>query len=321
MGLLVVAVIISFALVLGANYIESEIVQWTLRCLAGVLTVSALIVLGYRHEWTGFGESTQRQEVRPKKTLWDWLALLVIPGVLAVGGFSFAFAQNNQQQAIEEQRAQAAALQAYFDQMSSLMLDKKLRDSDPESEVRTLAQARTASVITRLDAEDNRTLTQFLDQANLLGPEEDSISIPENTILEGADLERASLYNANLESAVLRDANLKNAFMFYDKLSNTDLTGADLSGAILIGADFASADLTGADLRGAHLEGADLSGLDLTHTDIEDAYLRNANLKDAVISQEQLASTPYLEEATMPDGSTHPGQAPQVIPLEGYRIP
>src|SRR5215204_6745689 len=73
-------------------------------------------------EWTGFGE----------KKLWDWLQLLsalAIPILLTVAGFWFA-AQQDEREAkrvenerkLEEQRAQDAALQAYLDQMSQLML-------------------------------------------------------------------------------------------------------------------------------------------------------------------------------------------------------
>lgn len=39
-----------------------------------------LVRVGYRYDWTGFGEyvykKTDNEEVRPKKTLWDWLQLL-----------------------------------------------------------------------------------------------------------------------------------------------------------------------------------------------------------------------------------------------------
>ena len=39
--------------------------------------------------WIGFGESKVNKDVRPAKTLWDWLKLLIIPAVLAIGGYLF----------------------------------------------------------------------------------------------------------------------------------------------------------------------------------------------------------------------------------------
>jgi len=101
--------------------------------------------------WTEFG----------KKSEWEWMQLLsalAIPVVLTVAGFWFA-AQQEEREAkraelernLEKQRGQDAALQAYLDQMSSLLLDKDLRSSDADSEVRTLARARTLMVLARLD--------------------------------------------------------------------------------------------------------------------------------------------------------------------------
>src|SRR3712207_7092959 len=53
----------------------------------------------------------------------------------------------NQRAAVErdtvEQRAQDAALQAYLDQMGELMLEKDLRDSEEDSEARTLDRKST----------------------------------------------------------------------------------------------------------------------------------------------------------------------------------
>lgn len=113
--------------------------------------------------WTGFRGMTVR----------DWLQLLVVPLALVIIGFLFTAQQDRRQQQIETQRAQQAqkiedkraeaerelavqsaqdeALQAYLDQMSTLLLEKDLRNSDDDSEVRTLARARTVTVLRRLD--------------------------------------------------------------------------------------------------------------------------------------------------------------------------
>src|SRR5215218_10870721 len=125
------------------------------------------------------------------KTLWDWLQLLIVPLVLAAIGFWFTASQDARQQRIENQRAQQAqnienerakaeralakqsaqdeALQAYLAQMSSLMLEKNLLESDRGDAVYSLAQARTATVMTRLDSGRNKTVLGFLWNAGLLG--------------------------------------------------------------------------------------------------------------------------------------------------------
>jgi hypothetical protein len=45
------------------------------------------------------------------------------------------------------------ALQAYIDKMSELLLDKKLRESAEDDEVRLIATVRTRAVLARLDDE------------------------------------------------------------------------------------------------------------------------------------------------------------------------
>jgi hypothetical protein len=96
------------------------------------------------------------------KTIWEWLQLLIIPVALAVIGFLFTMQQEWRQhqleerraqvaQNLEDQRAQDAALQAYLDQMSNLLLEKDLRESAEGSAVRQLARARTLTVLQTLD--------------------------------------------------------------------------------------------------------------------------------------------------------------------------
>src|SRR5829696_945528 len=125
--------------------------------IVGVVAVLLLIRLGYTYPWTGFGESKVNEAVQPAKTLWDWLGLLIVPVVLAVGGYFFTRSESRRiQQSAEEQRAldreiadqrtqedrviaqersetdrqiadqrrQDDMLQAYLDQMGQLLLDK-----------------------------------------------------------------------------------------------------------------------------------------------------------------------------------------------------
>jgi uncharacterized protein YjbI with pentapeptide repeats len=237
-------------------------------------------------------------------TVRDWLQLLIVPLVLVAISFLFTIQQDARQQQIENQRAQAEreladqraqdeALQAYLDQLSSLLLEKDLRKSEEGSEVRTLARARTATVIQRLDAEGNRNVIRFLDEAGLMKESQSSIRL-----LAGVDLQGAQLRGIDLVSADLNDANLRGA----------DLSGANLLDANLRGAELSKADLSDADLRYADLIEADLSDANLNGADLGDANLNNANLNNARgITKEQLEKqTENLKGAIMPDRSKHP---------------
>ncbi len=120
--------------------------------------------------WTGFRGMTVR----------DWLQLLIIPFALVGIGLLFEMQQAKREERraeaereLAEQRAQDEALQAYLDQMSTLLLDQNLGGSDSPSEAQTsvvnqLARARILTVLARLDPEDKASVLQFLYESGLI---------------------------------------------------------------------------------------------------------------------------------------------------------
>ena len=88
--------------------------------------------------------------------------------------------------------------------MSSLLLERDLRESEEDSEVRTLARARTLTVLERMDPSRKRAVIQFLYEADLVLRNEGSQPITKPIIsLDGADLEGAYLRAADLRKADL----------------------------------------------------------------------------------------------------------------------
>src|SRR5215213_6130393 len=85
-------------------------------------------------------------------TLWAWVKLLIVPAVLAIGGYLFNSAQSRATQAAAERHAQDEALQAYLDQMSQLLTDKELplHSAQLGDSLSTVARARTLTVLLRL---------------------------------------------------------------------------------------------------------------------------------------------------------------------------
>jgi hypothetical protein len=139
--------------------------------------------------------------------------LLVVPLVLVVIGLVFTMLQDARQQDLENQRAQQAqkienqraeaerelaeqraqdeALQAYLNQMSQLMLDRKLLEAEQGDPVHTLAQARTSTIILRLDAEHNESVIRFLGDSGLAASDEASVSLLREITLSHATLSNA----------------------------------------------------------------------------------------------------------------------------------
>jgi uncharacterized protein YjbI with pentapeptide repeats len=249
--------------------------------------------------WQTKPERGQKEETKQSrwgfrgKTVWDWMALLIVPLVLVVIGLVFTMLQDARQQDLEnqraeaerelaEQRAQDEALQAYLDQMSELILERNLLESEAGDPTYTLAQARTSTVILRLDAEHNESVTRFLSDSGLAVRGKASAKLLEGIVLSHATLSDADLRHANLSRTDLSDANLRDA----------NLRDADLRGANLSDADLSRADLSFADLSNTtNLFGADLSG---------------ANLYGATgWTEDHLSTASTLKGATMPNGQKY----------------
>ena len=238
-----------------------------------------------------------------KKTLWQFLDLLIIPLALAIIGFGFTAQQQARQthidtkryeraQAVEEQRAQNAALQAYLDQMSQLILDSKLLEAEQGGPVHILARARTITAITQFDGENNQAVTRFLSESGLLRKQ----ALLAKADLEDARLHKAMLQEANLAGTHLKGANLTDAVLlnavFFSaegkvdggiQATTAELPKADLSRAALLGANLSGcllrdATLTDATLQSADLRSADLQGADLSHAVLQGAFLSPATV-------------------------------------------
>ena len=251
--------------------------------LGGLLLIGAIL---YDHGCnpTGFGACTPLGgELRPEKTLWDWMDLLIVPAVLAIVGLIFTRQERADERAIADKRTQDETLRTYLDQMTELLLYKGLRTSQIGAEVRDVARVRTLIALRRLDQERRAIVIQFLRDSKLVGLNDEEKIVK----FDGADLSRANLSNNNLSGI---------------SFAKTNLWGADLQGADLRDTDLREASLKRANLNGANLNGARLNKADLEAANLEAANLGQSNLEAAKISDEQLKATLTLFGAILPDG-------------------
>jgi uncharacterized protein YjbI with pentapeptide repeats len=262
-----------------------------------VLAIGALVYSDatfWNWRYSGFGP----------KTVWDWLDLLLVPAILAGGGFWFSWYQKQYELQLQEQRAREdhklateraqaerdlvadasreAALQAYINHMAELLLTRNLRDSQPGEQVRAVARARTLTVLRTLDDHRKGSLIHFLYESGL---------ISKNTMV--IDLHHADLSNAHAAilvkdhhderstsglRVVLRDSDLSGAILTKAQLSMGDLSGSNLRDAHMDGATFVYTNLRNADMRKARLVEAGLIG-----TSLQDANLEGANMTGAFV--------------------------------------
>lgn len=288
--------------------------------------------------WTGFGAFDEDIAGPRAKTLWDWLEMLIVPVALAIGLYWLNRSQKETElkmaekaRAVEREiaynRQLQATLEAYYDRMTELLLNHELRESVPNSEVRSIARARTIAVVRSLDGERNRQLFTFLKESKLLEQESPVIDLTRANLskvdLRGADLSGVNLIGvdligANLEGANLVEANLSEAMLVRASLIDIDLSKAQLVKAILSGANLNKANLRGADLRAAYLIDTDLRGADLSFADLSVAQLMDAKLRGTDLFKTNLdgadllatdlsgtdLSSASLQGTRMPDGVT-----------------
>ena len=263
---------------------SSRILRRVVVVSASLVLVGLLVLILYKGD-----VSSPWWEGDRDRDFWAYLKLLIVPAAIGIGAAVLNLMQMERarkaeaaQQArdrvaqeasrqreleVEHQRAQDEALHAYLDQIGQLLLDKDRpllksatasevpTETDGE-EVRTLARARTLTVLPRLNGKRKRSILQFLYESRLI------IKGHVVVALRGADLTAADLRATNLSAA---------------HLSRTDLRDANLS----------LANLSGADLRDADLRAANLSLSNLSRVDLSEANLRDANLTNATMPNGQ----------------------------------
>jgi uncharacterized protein YjbI with pentapeptide repeats len=271
-----------------------------------IVVAVALIIVGYWFDVTGFngytqvsiirtlsgptaGTVTRTEAYQPGKTLWDWLQLLIVPIVLALGATLFNRAITHNEQKIADQRyvneqhialdkQREDLLQVYLDRMSDLLLNGGLLQSSTNAEVRNIARVRTLTVLRQLDNRRKNYVLSFLRETKLVTSE------PETNIISfsSADLSRVDLKDIYLSDIDLSKANLSNADLTGAELrkvnlSEADLTGANMSNTYITLSKFNRATLSKGNFHKAYLEGVSFAGDSFLRT-----HLSNANFSESI---------------------------------------
>jgi len=287
-----------------------------------LLGVLAFIFASYWFGWSWTG--------LPNKGLWDWLQLLIIPGILALGGFWLNRIQKDRDRKAEkaqveleranrEDNQREATLQAYIDKMSELLLKEHLGELPPEGDlkpeyekVRKIAQVRTLIVLQRLDVDVERkgSVLRFLLESDLLYQDKPNMGL-RRANLSGVDLSKVNLRGVNLCGVALPEADLRGANFYRNvqhigpvgALDEADLSEASEASEVDLSEVFQKnkaawrrVDLSKVNLRGADLSGADLSGANLTNTILIVANLSGAILFETTLSAADLRNA-HLSEA------------------------
>jgi hypothetical protein len=210
-------------------------------------------------------------------------ALGISPSVAIGGALAFlsnyylqlvtARSQRETEEIRQDAQAQDAAIAAYTEKMSGLIIEHNVDGRPDNRYVLRVAEALTISTLVQLDSERKRIVLKVAYTLGLIRKN--------NPLLY---LHSATLDHADLNEFRLRDANL----------SWTDLRGSDLSGSDLSYADLRGANLTNADLSYVNLSGANL----LPYDEANPSALSFHNLRDfALPSDDYLHSLAKQQEA------------------------
>jgi uncharacterized protein YjbI with pentapeptide repeats len=336
----------------------SSVSQWLRRRLPLILVLALVAVVLieivtflYAVGGSGFGTSIDADgNVVPAKTLWDWLELLIVPLILAIGGITINSAVQRSEREQAEQRAQLEkqqaeqraeidrqiaddrlkeqALQTYLDRMGELLLSGRFDNPETQGRAWAAAKARTLTTLRGLNGERKGAVLQFLYESGLLTGEA-TLNL-EKADFSGANLEGVNLAGANLNGANLKGAVFEHAFLdgaYFGlaylkeaKFSQASLNSADFSMSDLTEADFYKAFLTGTNFGMATLKDANLRAAVANNAQFEQAELRGAklnlatffgaNLRGALMTTDQVKAPLCDSNTILPDGTHYKPPSP-----------
>jgi uncharacterized protein YjbI with pentapeptide repeats len=295
---------------------------WWGWVLLGLVLLTLAIVLAVLASTgvieTGFGAYTppaSAPNAQRARTLWDWMGLLLVPIMLALGAGLFTWVTNKRERDAEDQKAEReqaqqldwareVALQSYLDRMTEL-IGEGLGESQSSTATRSIARARTLTALRQMDGTRKGLLLRFLYESDLVGAAREDEEKPIDAVFDllGADLTDADLPGAFLCGADLRGVCLSKANLHRVTLSKANLAGAHLSGSVLNEAKLIGAELSGADLGRAYLKEAALGESNLSHANLSGADLCGAYLPLTCLSYADLSGAnlhaAYLRAANL----------------------
>lgn len=251
----------------------------------------AIIILGYVFKLNWVGVVNHDSSI---KTLWDWMELLIIPAVLAFGGWFLASSErraeiektkiqkDNELQIVLEKQQQDS-LQTYLDYMTALILDRNLRSATSESDIASIAAARTHATLRMLDGVRKGIVIRFLVEVGLIINteivDEKIVACSPVLNLEGADLSNMKLTDLNFwQGVVFHRSNLSNAIFERTGFSRSSFWGSKIDKA-----DFSTCELIGANF--AHVN---MSNTNFSHTNASEivfglATIKNSDFKNSIL--------------------------------------
>jgi uncharacterized protein YjbI with pentapeptide repeats len=269
-------------------------VRGILLLLLFLLVIANVAIWISNFKWSGF----------QKKTLWDWLQLLIIPLMLALGAFYLNSASESSR--VQEQIKQEI-LTDYFSKMQDLIVETKkvketsgYKESHPKDqevmllpEFSSTAQALTLSVLEQLDGKRKGKVITYLAESQLITITVDNNkpSTQPEIKLDGANLDDIELGNNGQrnslnenEMTIINQIQIKNANMKRANLSGLRSRYSGLNGSNLENATLENVDFTGSIMVDLRFINGQITDVDFTDVKLGKTIFDNVKLENITIS-------------------------------------
>ncbi|MEB3316024.1 MAG: pentapeptide repeat-containing protein, partial [Candidatus Melainabacteria bacterium] len=247
-------------------------------------------------KWSGF----------QKKSFWDWLQLLIVPLMLALGAFYLNSAADFRDNQIAQEQKHQEILTDYFSKMQDLIVETKKSKQTPGSkesnskerlllEFRPTAQALTLSVLEQLDGKRKGKVITYLAESQLI-----TITVDNNKPSTQPEIK---LDGANLKKIVLENVDLYGIIDMKNK--GQIINGIEINNANMEGANLSQVNLFKSNLSGSNLKNATLKNVNFTGSIMKDSKFINGQITDVNFTGVSLSQTIFdnikLENITISD--------------------
>ncbi|TRU89116.1 MAG: pentapeptide repeat-containing protein [Microcystis novacekii Mn_MB_F_20050700_S1] len=271
------------------NLVEniSKILFFLLIFIISFLLWRVFVIIS-NFKWSGF----------QKKSFWDWLQLLIIPLMLALGAFYLNSAADFRDYQIAQEQKHQEILTDYFSKMQDLIVETKKSKQTPGSkesnseeglllEFRPTAQALTLSVLEQLDGKRKGKVIIYLAESQLITVDNNEPYPQPEIKLDGANLKGMVLNdvdqvvkNGNKLRVIINKSDMTDSrFKRIGLLANSDLKGSNFSNSILTSVDF-----TNANMPQAKFIKGKINNVSFTDTNLKETIFDGVKLENIVVS-------------------------------------
>lgn len=214
-------------------------------------------------DWSGF---------RGQK-LWNWLDLLIVPVMLALGAFFLNLSADQRQNKLENERKQQETLKSYFSQVKDMLIKDSLQ-SKIESKM----------------AEKNPSMNKngvYFNQPQLSFREKATIEALTSIVLRELDEKRkrqAIKFLAKSKLITYPECNSKDKFRKYDNYNKKEFISSldlDIDSSFDSQISMSEAKLNEVDLSSLDLSCINFTGTDLSGTKFDNSIFFNTNFSDS----------------------------------------